>query len=287
MLASPVPCAWPQPSDAAIESASESPVKSDQIAPLTFGVVPQQAASKLARLWSPILDDLGARTGVRIGFRTAPDIPTFERRLAAGDYDLAYMNPYHYTVFSKDPGYRAFARQRDHRIRGLLVVRRDSPIRDIADLAGKTVAFPAPAAFAASVLPQAALRQAGIDIEAHYVRSHDSVYRAVVQGLYPAGGGIERTFQGTEPEVRDQLRVLWTTLDYTPHAIAAHPRIDPALVARIRDAMVAMAETPLGAELLEAIEFEGIEPGEDADWDDVRALGIDLPIETGTIDTRR
>ena len=294
-LASPVPCAWAQPSDAAIEPASErrtgsetgAPLQSDQAATLTFGVVPQQAASKLARLWSPILDDLGVRTGVRIGFRTAPDIPTFERRLAAGDYDLAYMNPYHYTLFSRDPGYRAFARQRDQRIRGLLVVRRDSPIRDITDLAGRQVAFPAPAAFAASVLPQAALRQAGIDIQAHYVRSHDSVYRAVVQGLYPAGGGIERTFKGTEPEVRDQLRVLWSTLDYTPHAIAAHPRVDPVLVARIRDAMVAMAETPRGAELLAAIEFEGIEPGEDADWDDVRALGIDIPIETETIDSRR
>jgi hypothetical protein len=66
-------------------SEAGAPVQSDQTATLTFGVVPQQAASKLAQLWSPILDDLGARTGVRIGFRTVPDIPTFERRLAAGD----------------------------------------------------------------------------------------------------------------------------------------------------------------------------------------------------------
>ncbi|CRI63664.1 hypothetical protein THIOKS11410013 [Thiocapsa sp. KS1] len=69
-------------------SETGAPVQSGRTATLTFGVVPQQAASKLARLWSPILDDLGARTGVRIGFRTAPDTPTFERRLAAGDYDL-------------------------------------------------------------------------------------------------------------------------------------------------------------------------------------------------------
>lgn len=278
-----LPCA------AGSQAGSEAVIahQPDDSPTLTFGVVPQQASSKLARLWSPILEDLSTRTGIRIGFRTAPDIPAFEQRLAAGDYDLAYMNPYHYTVFSQAPGYRAFARQRDQRIRGLLVVRRDSPIKDIAELAGQEIAFPAPAAFAASVLPQAALRRAGIDIKPHYVRSHDSVYRAVVGGLYPAGGGIERTFQGAEPEVRDQLRILWTTPDFTPHAIAAHPRVDPALVARIRDAMVAMAETPRGAELLAAIEFDGIEAGEDADWDDVRALGIDLPIETAVPVIRR
>jgi phosphonate transport system substrate-binding protein len=50
------------------------------------------------------------------------------------------------------------------RIRVILVVRKDSPIVDIADLAGKPVAFTAAAAFAASNLPQAALRQVGIAI---------------------------------------------------------------------------------------------------------------------------
>ena len=33
----------------------------------------------------PSRDEVGRRAGVQIGFRTAPDIPTFEGRLAAGE----------------------------------------------------------------------------------------------------------------------------------------------------------------------------------------------------------
>ena len=243
---------------------------------ISFGVVPQQAAARLASLWAPILDQVGERAGVTIRFATAPDIPTFERRLAAGQYDLAYMNPYHYTVFHEQPGYVAFAKQRNQRIRGILVTRKDAGIDDIAALAGQTLAFPAPAAFAASVLPRAALHRSGIDVEPRYVRSHDSVYLAVAQGLYPAGGGIERTFNNTDPRVRERLRILWRTDAYTPHAFAAHPRLDPALVARVRDVMLAMSDDPEGRALLAAIGFDGIDAAEDAEWNDVRALGIDL-----------
>ena len=92
---------------------------------LSFGVVPQQSASKLAKLWIPILTAVGERAGVEIRFKTAPDIPTFEQRLARGEYDLAYMNPYHFTMFNQKPGYRALARARDKRIKGILVVRQD------------------------------------------------------------------------------------------------------------------------------------------------------------------
>lgn len=61
----------------------------------SFGVVPQQSATKLAQSWIPLLQELQQLTGVLLRFSTAPDIPTFEKRLAQGQYDFAYMNPYH------------------------------------------------------------------------------------------------------------------------------------------------------------------------------------------------
>ncbi|MFT7672206.1 MAG: ABC-type phosphate/phosphonate transport system substrate-binding protein [Gammaproteobacteria bacterium] len=39
--------------------------------------------------------------GFKVNFKTAPNIPTFKKRLAAGEYGFAYMNPYHYTVFNQ------------------------------------------------------------------------------------------------------------------------------------------------------------------------------------------
>jgi len=243
---------------------------------LSIGIVPQQNATKLARLWTPICNYLNRQTGYRFVFKTAKDIPTFEKRVAAGEYDIAYMNPYHYTVFSVDPGYLAFAKETNKRIQGIIVVKKDSPIQSIAELSGKTLAFPAPAAFAASVLPRAYFKTNQIEISPRYVSSHDSVYLTVSKNLYPAGGGIQRTFNNMPESIRKQLRILWKTPGYTPHAFAAHPRLSAVVVKNTADALIAMSTDEEGVKLLENLKFNPIGPARDEDWDDVRGLGIAL-----------
>ena len=244
--------------------------------PLEFGVVPQQSATRLAEDWGPLLAEISKRSGVALVFRTAPNIPGFEERLGKGDYDLAYMNPYHYVVFQKASGYRAFAREQDRKIKGILVVKKGSTYRKPADLAGKTVVFPAPAAFAASILPQAEFGRLKIPIEAKFVASHDSVYRAVASGLQEAGGGIQRTFEATPQEVRDSLRVLSETPSYTPHAFAAHPRVPPEILARVLAAMASLSADGTGQRLLAPLAFKGIAAAQDKEWNDIRALDINL-----------
>jgi phosphonate transport system substrate-binding protein len=243
---------------------------------LEFGVVPQQSASRLAEDWGPLLAEISKRSGVALVFRTAPNIPGFEERLGKGDYDLAYMNPYHYVVFQKASGYRAFAREQDRKIKGILVVKKDSTYRKPADLAGKTVVFPAPAAFAASILPQAEFGRLKIAIDAKFVASHDSVYRAVASGLQEAGGGIQRTLEAAPAEVRDGLRVLSETPSYTPHAFAAHPRVTPEILARVLAAMASLSADEAGQRLLTPLAFKGIAAAQDKEWNDIRALDINL-----------
>jgi phosphonate transport system substrate-binding protein len=244
--------------------------------PLEFGIVPQQSASRLAEDWGPVLAEISKRSGVALVFRTAPSIPGFEERLGKGDYDLAYMNPYHYVVFHKASGYRAFAREQDRKIKGILVVKKNSPYRKPADLAGKTVVFPAPAAFAASILPQAEFGRLKIPIEAKFVASHDSVYRAVASGLQEAGGGIQRTFEAAPVEVRDALRVLSETPAYTPHAFAAHPRVPQEILAKVLSAMASLSADETGQRLLAPLAFKGIAAAQDKEWNDIRALDINL-----------
>jgi phosphonate transport system substrate-binding protein len=250
-------------------AASSAPGRS-----FSFGVVPQQSATELAKAWIPLFNILSASTGFGLRFATAPSIPVFEKRLAAGEYDFAYMNPYHYTVFSQKPGYLAFGREKGRRLRGLVVVRKQSPWNELSQLKGSEVAFPAPASFAATVLVRAELERVGIPITPRFVGSHESVYLNVARGVHPAGGGIPRTLQAMEPEVRDALRVLWSTKDYTPHALAAHPRVPGAEVGRLLAAMDGAAATPAGKAALMGVGFTGIEPAKDADWNDVRGLGI-------------
>jgi len=243
---------------------------------LTFGVVPQQSASKLARLWTPIFKEIGKQTNLKIIFKTAPDIPTFEKRMAAGEYDFSYMNPYHYTVFSQNTVYRAFAKAKDKKIKGIIVVDKNSQIKSLQDLQGKTLAFPSPAAFAASILTRAQFSKLGIDIKPKYVSSHDSVYRTIAKNIYPAGGGVLRTFNNVNPQISKQLKILWQTKGYTPHAFANHQRISEALVKKVQSAMLNLNQSEYGKALLASIKLKGIVKAENQDWNDVRELNINL-----------
>lgn len=258
-------------------SASEDPLphQGEELPTFTFSVVPQQSASRSAEQWLPILAAVSSAAGVKLQFVTERDIPEFERSLRAGKPDVAYMNPYHYEVFHGEAGYEAIARAKDKRIKGILVARTDSEIESIEDLAGLEVAFPAPAAFAATLLPRAELARRELGIQPRFVSSHDSVYRNVASGTLPVGGGVVRTFKAMPEDVTRQLRVIWTSEGFTPHAIAVHPRVPAETVEKIQAALIGLAQAPGGGDLLEAIKLKGFERGEDADWDDVRALGLE------------
>ena len=241
---------------------------------LTVGVVPQQAASMLAKQWMPLLRHVGAVANVRLVFKTASDIPTFEQRCSAGDYDIAYMNPYHYTVFHDEVGYEAIAKRSGSKIKGILVKKRGSSLKSIQDLDGADLAFPAPRAFAATLLNSAGLRAAGVDFTSHYVSSHDSVYLNVVKGKYVAGGGIVRTFRSLKSDLRDQLEILWETPEYTPHAFAAHPRVDAKSLAAVTQALIELGNHDVGRQLLSPLKIKTLEAASNQDWDDVRSLRI-------------
>jgi len=240
----------------------------------TFAVVPQESASQMAENWIPVLNALAQKSGLALTFTTAPDIPTFEKRVAAGDYDFVYMNPYHYTVFNAKPGYRALARAKGERLRGIVVVRKDSPYKDLKDLSGATLAFPSYASFAATLVIEADLRKRGIAFTPQIVKSHNSVYLDVAKGLYPAGGGVPRTFQLLDESIARDLRILYTSADYTSHAIASRPGMDAATRDTLLKAMLAMSQDTASQPMLQRIGFKGFEAAADRDWDDVRALGI-------------
>ena len=244
----------------------------------TFGIGPQQAATELAKRWMPIMRYLSEKSGVPLQFRTAKDIPTFQQQMKEGVFDFAFVNPYHYTLFHKAAGYNAFAREKDGRLVGVLVVKRDGPIHDVVQLGGMTAAFPAANALAATWLPLIHLKEKNITVTPRYVTSMDSVYRSVAKGLFPVGGGEMRTLGSIDPEVKQQLRVLWRSEALPPFTFAAHPHVPKDAVAKVQKAMDEMDSDPQGRALLKAINFKGMESATDEGYNAMRAMNI-KPVE--------
>jgi phosphonate transport system substrate-binding protein len=69
---------------------------------------------------------------------------------------------------------------------------------------------------------------------------------------------------------------MWTSKGYTPHAIAAHPRVNKNDIKKIQIALINMRNSDLGKTLLKSIKIKGFTAAADHDWNDVRALNIAL-----------
>ena len=107
-----------------------------------------------------------------------------------------------------------------------------------------------------------------------FVSSHESVYLNVEKGLYPAGGGIIRTFEMMDNSISKNLRILWTTPQFTPHAIATHPKLPHDIAKKVLNTFLKMSSDPVGQQKLKLIGFKGIDAASDSDWDDIRHLNI-------------
>jgi phosphonate transport system substrate-binding protein len=219
----------------------------------SFWVVPQFSATELSKDWGPLLQRLSKDTGVELELKLAPTIPKFEQEFLKGTPDFAYLNPYHAVMAKAAQGYVPLVRDAKP-LSGILLVRKDSGIQSVKDVAGKSIAFPAPIAFGASLYMRALLAEKeGIKFEARYLKTHSNVYRHVLRNEAAAGGSVNAAFNDEVDEVKSQLVVIFKTPEQASHPVAAHPRVPDAVKKKVAQALLHFADDEAGRALLHGI----------------------------------
>jgi phosphonate transport system substrate-binding protein len=119
------------------------------------------------------------------------------------------------------------------------VVRSDSPIRQVADLAGKRVAFGAEISMSSAVAPKQMLAQAGLvraDLSSvTHLDRHERVALAVLHGDFDAGGLRLDIANAYAPR---GLRILATSQPLPPHVIAASAKVTAIEANKVRLALL-------------------------------------------------
>lgn len=245
-------------------------------APLTVGIVPQFPPEQIFSTWTPVLEALEAELGSRFELRSFQSIPEFEAAFIRGELDIAYMNPYHALMAHQAQGYVPIVRDDDHRLSGVLVVRRDAGITDVSQLDGATVAFPSPNAFGASLYMRALLKEReNIDIQPTYVKTHTNVYRHVLTGRAVAGGGVRRTLEREPEGLRAQLQILYETPKTYPHPVVVHPRVPSGTRDRIQQALLALGQDAATKGLLKRVQIPNPAATDLQDYRDLQDLGLE------------
>ncbi len=217
-------------------------------------IVPQLTATQIYTRWAPVLERVGKESKQCFEIVVPTSIPQFEKDLSDGKPDFAYMNPYHAVMKWRNNKYIPLVASSDP-IFGILAVDKDGPLHHVKQLNGSRIAFPAPNAFAASLLIRSTLERDGVQFEPVYVKTHSNVYRSIVRGDVAAGGGIQSTLMAEPSELKAELRILMETKRYTSHPFSANSRVPERVRKEVQNAFLGLGQTTEGADFLKAVQL--------------------------------
>ena len=228
---------------------------------------------------------LGTLAGIPVRVTVASDYAAVIEALRNRTADLAFVHPGGYVLASREAKARIVAKNLWHgkaSFTSRIYVRRESGITTLEQLRGKTIAFVDPASSSGYIYPMVLLIKRGLVTnrdpktffrEVVFSGAHDASMRALLNGHVDAIASFDMAREQylKEPAERDRLIVVAETEPIPEAGIAARDGLDPAVVTRVRAALLQI-RGPAHADLLKRLyDIDGFEPAEDREYDPVRA----------------
>ncbi len=239
-----------------------------------FAVHPLQNPQLLHQKFEPLMAYLETQLpGTAFDLETSNDYADYERKLHEGKSHFSLPNPYHAALASAW-GYHVIAKMgNDELFRGVFIVRKDSPIKIPADLRGKVVAYPAPTALAAAMMPQLYLQKNGINVATDITNKYVGTHNSSIMNAYLRQSDISATwpvawhaFERSNPVEAAELKVLWQTPALIQNAIIARNDVAPDVVAQVQRLLTTLQDSAQGQQLLKNIDTTRFDSASDADF---------------------
>jgi len=243
-----------------------------------FYVLNQRSVALTAQYWNPILTHVSRKSGVPLDLKMAKTAKEGNDMAEKGEYDFLYTN--HFFTPERDRlGYKVIARPAGPGIKAQIVVPQDSPIQSLQDLDGKEVAFVTPDGFTGYWLPMDALLRSRVNIKVVFTGNQEASSAQLKLNKVSAAGVNSSVMARYARRESFDYRALWTSENYQDLCIMANPKLSPAKVAAVREALVNMVADPEGRQILEAgaqlLKSEGelgFVAAENRDYDNYRAF---------------
>ena len=247
--------------------------------PMVLAVHPYLPDAELLKRFTPLAEYLGKEIGLHMEIGIGKNYQDHIDSIGLGKVDIAFMGPASYVLLVERYGTKPLLVRLQSRgnafFHGMVVTRRDSPVKSIADLKARRFAFGDPNSTMSSLLPQFMLLETGIRL-AHlknfeYLGSHDNVALSVLVGDFDAGGVKEEIYR----KYKDRgLAVLATTPPIPEHVFVARDDLPPEIFDAVQTALFKLNDTEQGRSILQRIKGKTAEvaPAKDSDYDKLRHI---------------
>lgn len=256
---------------------------------LRVALLPDENAADVIKNNQPLKAYLERKLGRKVDLVVTTDYSSMIEAMAHDRLEFAYFGPLSYLLAKQKSDIEPFAALQEVKgqpptYQSVFVANAASGIKNLKDVAGKTVAWGDPASTSSHLIPKAMLAKAGLrvdhgDYKEQYVGAHDAVAMAVQNGNAQAGGLSKPIYErlvenGTID--RNKVVVIAESVPYPNYPWTMQASLPADFKAKVRAAFLDLDDQSV----LKPFKGAGFAPVSDQDYDVVRQLapllGINL-----------
>lgn len=217
-----------------------------------FSPVNQANLQVAASYWNPIIAYVSEKSGVKLSLklgRTSADTTAY---VLAQEVEFVFTNH----LFSPEReklGWKVFGRRLTPALHSQIVVPADSPIKDLAQLEDKDVAFPGPEAFIAYKVSYAQLLSRKINVRSVFGGNMDGAFAQLFSGKAAAVGANSQLVEGYAKREGRKFRVLWSSEPFHDLALMVSSKVPEKDQQAVARAFTTMHKDPRGLDILNQV----------------------------------
>lgn len=223
---------------------------------LTFGIYPYDTPTQIYQSFEPLIKYLSKELGSPIKIVIAPNYMAHIINIGEGRVDLGFMGPSPY-IKAKDKygSVELLARlmMRDNKNDRLVIVaHKNSGVKDLRDLKGRTFAFGDYQSYGSHFYPRYLLNKHNVrlkDLKSYdFLGSHSKVVLAVSHKDFDAGGVREDIYE----KYRDRpVKIIAGPFTIPPHVIVCRKKLPTQIKTKVRTLLLDLTDNGI---------LQGIDP---------------------------
>lgn len=251
--------------------------KSDIAKTYYFASHPLYNPTKLQQAYQPLIDHLNKNIPeAHFALEGSVDYQAYEAKIRAAKPEFLLPNPWQ-TILAFKHGYHVIAEAGDSAdFKGIFIVRKDSTIKNFADLKGKTVSYPSPTALAACIMPQYLMHQNGINVTRDITNKYVGSQESSIMNAYLKESDIAATwpppwrlFQKDHPNEAAELQLIWETPSLINNSVMVRQDVPDTIGNKVKELLLGLKNTSEGQAILKASETAAFNPADDKTYEKV------------------
>jgi len=249
---------------------------------LLIGLIPERNIFEQIEQYEPLADYLSRKTGIKIKLKVLTRYGSIVDNFVEQKLDGAFFGSFTYTLAHAKLGVEPLARPENIQgvstYYGLIFTRKDSGIRNAADMKGKTFAFVAKATTAGYLLPLAFFKDNGIEDyrgflkEAYFTGTHEDTIYDVLNKKADIGAAKNTVYYEmarANARIEEELAVLARSPDVPENGLAVRNDLSSSTKKILKETLLNMHNDEDGMNVLKQFGAKRFIETKDADYQSV------------------